>query len=312
MPHSSIAPWHSMTSFAQIEKEHEGTLYKIQAKSVNHRFFDLKIRAGREWQMKENEIKTWLKSKLHRGSVELWIDTSKPAKQESESGNEKLSSFLEQLDGAAAFAAKSHPTLQQSPWLPALALALNKEAWLQDEISGSPQSTLENCENLEAWFLELADKMNEARQVEGLQTQKAVEEIGKQLRANLDIVSANVEELSSAWEKNLHERIEKLSERLQQEAPENSRIYQEFVLLADKKDVSEELQRIDSHLKALEELLLRNKDKQVGKRLDFCAQELNREFTTLNNKVQNPELGKKLGESKLLIEKIREQCLNLV
>lgn len=312
MPNPSPESWSSMTSFAQIEKEHNETLYKIQAKSVNHRFFDIKLRAGREWQMKENDIKAWLKSELHRGSVEIWIDTSKPNETDETESQEKLDRFLSKLDSAVQSSDNNHPRLNETPWITPLTLALNRDAWWQEESNSAKGSSIEDCDELKSWFQELAEKMNAARQKEGAQTQAAISDITGQLRKNLNSVTSEVNELNALWEKNIHERIEKLSERLQQEPPESSRIYQEFVILADKKDVSEELQRIDSHLNAVEELVHKNKEKQVGKKLDFCAQELNREFTTLNNKIQNPELGKRLGDSKLLIEKIREQCLNLV
>jgi uncharacterized protein (TIGR00255 family) len=307
-----------MTSFAQIEKEHGGVLFKIQCKSVNHRFFDIKIRAGREWQMKENDIKSWMKPLLNRGSLDLWVDSSLPKSINTDPSKDetkrRLSNFLSLLENASRDNNSAHPGLNEPSWLKPLVLSLNKDLWWNESPEESdPASSLNDCSELKDWFMELARKMQEARLIEGNQTRLAISHISKELRKHLDELSTETENLNRIWEKNLYERIEKLSEKLGQDLPpDSSRVQQEFVMLADKKDVSEELQRLDSHIKALESMIHTTQDGQVGKKLDFLAQELNREFTTLNNKIQDPELSKKLGGCKLLVEKIREQCLNLV
>ena len=310
----SHVAWSSMTCFAQVEKEHDGVHYKLQAKSVNHRFFDLKLRASREWQVIENDINSWMKKNLQRGHVDLWIENTK----DFSSGGEgidlsRINRYMKNLQRAYK---ESENFQLGAPFigniLKASALIVNRDLLQQDEGKSSNSGESLKKEILKEWFHELSEKMREARLNEGSETQKNIKDIHSDLSACLEILQRETPKLLDEWKSNMEERIQNLAEKFEKETPDSTRIYQEFVMLADKKDVSEELQRIDAHLKALETLLTANQEKAVGKKLDFLAQELNREFTTLNNKTQDPQLSETIASGKLSIEKIREQALNLV
>lgn len=305
-----------MTAFAELEKEWQGQHYKFQAKCVNHRFFDLKLRAGRDWQILENEIKSWLKAPLIRGSLDLWIDySSNSIAPEQDSTKNKVSTFLKQFKSALEYGEDvkmSNPIVGTA--IKAFALLNNSHLWmseLDNSANASPKEII-GVDNLKKWIEELAEKLHEERLREGAQTHLAILEIHDSLLRSLNLLNSKIPALLEEWRKNMEERIAKLAEKLEQASPDSSRIYQEFVMLADKKDVSEELQRIDSHLKALKKMLDAPSEMQIGKKLDFLAQELNREFTTLNNKTQDPETSEFIGLAKLQVEKIREQSLNLV
>ena len=233
-----------------------------------------------------------------------------------ESGSKlKVSRFLESFKAAlenGQDVKMSNPLV--GPALKAFALLQNQALWWNEEEEREEFSIKDSIgtDQLKNWIAELSEKIAQERAIEGEETRKAIQEIHKNLSLSLKKLEAKIPALHQEWKKQMEDRIAKLAEKMEQATPDSSRVYQEFVMLADKKDVSEELQRIDSHLKALNSLICDPKEQNVGKKLDFLAQELNREFTTLNNKTQDPETSSEISEAKLEVEKIREQSLNLV
>ena len=106
------------------------------------------------------------------------------------------------------------------------------------------------------------------------------------------------------WENNLNEKLKQWSE-----GADNSRLEQELVMLAQKLDVDEELDRIDTHIVEVEKVL--NRKEAVGRRLDFLMQELNREANTLGSKSQDSQTTQWSVDLKVLIEQMREQVQNI-
>jgi uncharacterized protein (TIGR00255 family) len=187
-----------------------------------------------------------------------------------------------------------------------------KNPTLWDSPSSAREDALPEADEIKQVVDGLCRKLVAQRLEEGEETRRSVVEHGLYIRVQWEQVRAELPTLKDAWKKNLEERIQKLAESMGQSAPDPARVFQEFVMLADKRDVSEEIQRIETHLKVLDLLATQPKETAIGKRLDFICQELNREWTTLSNKIQDARLNQHVGEAKLTIEKIREQSLNLV
>ncbi len=306
--------WASMTGYAQADLSVNGRHFKFQIKSVNHRFFEFRIRAPREWLMMENEFKGWCKEVLQRGSVDFSIEESRGAgtpRAAHELDFTKARAFVSRLAEALAATQGDWGAAQVPQAERALILARNIDVWAQEPLQKDAEK-LPASEELRIFVTSLSTQLLEQRLSEGEETRMSVVEHAQSLRREWSLVSAELPALKEAWRKGLEERIQKLSASMGGTTLDPARVYQEFVMLADKRDVSEEIQRIDSHLKILETLTLEPREDAIGKRLDFVAQELGREWTTLGNKIQDAALNQHVGEAKLTIEKIREQSLNLV
>lgn len=311
--------WLSMTGYAQHDWNYGTRQFKFQIKSVNHRFFEFRLRAPREWQMMESSMKNWCKSKLERGSIDLWIEESQTTAQSHVDSTEneylKVNSMFKQLGEALNASRKFNPL--GKGWMPdairALILSRMPELWFNMATTSPSQSLSFPEENeIQKEIEKVCEKLMFARSSEGEETRKEVDQFVQRIRQIWNQVSLELPSLKSLWQTQLEERLNKLSESFSSHPMDPQRIYQEFVLLADKRDVAEEIQRISSHLKALQGLIDAPQELAIGKKLDFFMQELNREWTTLSNKIQNAEINQFVGEAKMTIEKIREQSLNLV
>ncbi|MEO5667386.1 MAG: DUF1732 domain-containing protein [Bdellovibrionota bacterium] len=310
----SVPRWASMTGYAQADIGLKGRHFKFQIKSVNHRFFEFRIRAPREWQMLENEFRSWCKEELQRGSVDFSIEEARgafAARGTSSEDFSKARGFICRLTQALEATQGDWGNSQISDGERARILSNHPETWNSD-FNVKEVEVLPEADELKSFVMDLCGKLLEQRLSEGEETRRSVIEHGSYIRSQWELIRNELPPLKEAWRKGLEERLQKLAESFSGGSLESGRIYQEFVLLADKRDVSEEVQRIDSHLKALDALIESPKDPAIGKRLDFIAQELNREWTTLSNKIQDAALNQHVGEAKLTIEKIREQSLNLV
>lgn len=305
-----------MTGYAQLDFLVEGRQFKLQAKSVNHRFFEFRMRAPREWQMLENEIRSLCKEELQRGSLDFWIEEAKTPIYGKESG------ASEDFAKARAFVLKLGQVLKatEAEWQGtgianserAQFLARHSDNWNAESVSRDSSELPLDAEAFAVHVRSVCSRLMDQRRKEGEETRLSVVEHGQYIRKQWAEICRELPLLKDAWRKNLEDRLQKLAESFTGGSLDPQRIYQEFVLLADKRDVSEEVQRIDAHLKSLDALTTFPRESAIGKRLDFVCQELNREWTTLSNKIQDAALNQIVGEAKLTIEKIREQSLNLV
>jgi uncharacterized protein (TIGR00255 family) len=294
-----------MTGYASVELSHGSRRFRIQLKSVNHRFFEMRVRAPRDWQAMEIEVRSALKDRLQRGSLDLWVEEV----SQGSAVEGKTKAFWSKLRTAI----KASQTEFPSPFFPepvrALVLSRFPDLWLSE---GAGEEAPLQIEDVSASLKKLGDELDQGREAEGRRTAEAVRHEAQRIRKAWALMQTKLPSMREDWRKSLMERLTKLSEEFAKPGlPDESRLSQELLLLADKRDVAEEMQRIDSHLKALDELLS-SSGMNVGKRLDFLGQELNREWTTLNNKVLNAELSREIGEAKLSVEALREQSLNLL
>ncbi len=151
---------------------------------------------------------------------------------------------------------------------------------------------------------EALDSMVENRQREGARLAELIQLRCASLQQQVDIVRVRMPEILAGMRERLRTRLEELAGDL-----DEGRLEQEMALLAQKLDVDEEMDRLESHLKEVEQVLER--DEPVGRRLDFLMQELNREANTLSSKSNDAETTKVAVEMKVLIEQMREQVQNI-
>ncbi|KKL72452.1 hypothetical protein LCGC14_2084750, partial [marine sediment metagenome] len=153
-------------------------------------------------------------------------------------------------------------------------------------------------------FRQTVEELTVVREREGERLRPLFEERLTQMKALVATVRGGMPELLKAQEEHLRERFQKAKVELDPE-----RITQEMVMLAQKSDVAEELDRLDAHISEVTDTLKR--DEAIGRRLDFLMQELNREANTLSSKSIDAGVTRAAVDLKVLIEQVREQVQNI-
>ena len=290
----------SMTGFAQIKGQHGKTGYTFTAKSVNHRFLDLHLRLPGRSELFEQRLRKLFKEKMHRGHVEVTLSLEYAGASGVSVNQELVSGYVK------AFRALSDELdLHGEPDLN----ALFRLTGVLSASSEMPEEA-ELQEALAAVASELIGLLNANRRLEGDHT-------GAELEARMDQLERNTAEVAQLRGTVLGAHLERLRTRmaeLLEGKAEPDRILQEAALLAERSDVQEEIVRLQTHIRHFRGLLQEGED--VGKKLDFLLQEMNREANTMLSKTSGlagdamriTELGLALKSD---IEKSREQVQNV-
>jgi uncharacterized protein (TIGR00255 family) len=292
----------SMTGFARVRKTAADGEIAVGIKSVNHRGLDMHFHMAAELDPFEGAIRNAVKAKVARGHLQIHVTFNRTAPADGSSLNRPLlQAYLQAFrEAAGEFGAESRPDLNAAMRVPGM---------LQAGASAEPDADLEPA-LLEATVEALA-VLNGFREREG--AAMAAEMRGR-CASVCDLV-AQMEKIRSrataAFQNRLNERLREL---LRGAGIEPQRLAQEAALLAERSDISEELIRLKTHAAQLEKLL--DASGEVGKRLDFLLQEMNREANTILSKTGGlGDLGLTITDlalaAKAEIDKLREQSLNL-
>ncbi len=293
-------PIRSMTGFAQVKGQVNNQLaFTLSLKSVNHRFLDLHFRMPSDSDSLEMKLRRLLKEKLARGHVELTLSLERGASDGFSLNHELVGGYIQAFRKASAqFGLAAEPDLNAILRMP----------------GAMESAALPASDDLEAAVLAKAEealgKLNHMREEEG----RGIERELRQRMAHVEKSGHGVEHHRHAI---LQTYLEKLKTRMQemittQVDPE--RLLQEAALLVDRSDIQEELVRLQTHVKHFTGLL--DEGSEIGKKLDFLLQEMNREANTLLSKTSGlagealniTEMGLAM---KADIEKAREQVQNL-
>lgn len=296
----------SMTGYARLQvlatlPEQEQLSYTLTLKSVNHRFLDLQFRLPSGMDALEIELRRMLKESLVRGHVELTLSVDRGAQQKTGYNRELVSAYL-----AAFAAAREEHRLSGEPDLNA---ALRLPGALQGETR-----TENNGDALAASVLEQMPALLEQLKVMRTREGEALETILFDILTRLAEASSAVAELIPEVEQRYQERITQRLTAATGLEFNRQRLLEEVAILVDRSDVSEELARMATHIAHFRDLL--DGGGEVGKKLDFLLQEMNREANTLLSKTGGiggkgtrvTELGLAM---KAEIEKAREQIQNV-
>jgi uncharacterized protein (TIGR00255 family) len=288
----------SMTGFAQVKSQaDEGTSFTLSLKSVNHRFLDPQLRLPIEMDELEMKVRRVLKERLARGHVEVTLAVERRGGQGYEFNRELVGGYIEAFRKAAGeFGAAGEPDLNTIFRMPG---ALGAMSPLDGNFQGAVLEALDQA----------IHKLNAMREQEG-------RGIDVELRQRLGVLEQATEEVSRLRAGVSRAYMEKVRSRMQEllENADQDRILQEAAILAERSDIQEELVRLHNHIGHFRKLL--DQGGEVGKKLDFLLQELNREANTLLSKTSGvageglriTELGLQM---KAEIEKCREQVQNL-
>jgi uncharacterized protein (TIGR00255 family) len=293
-------PIRSMTGFAQVKGQINGKLnFSLSLKSVNHRFLDLHFRMPSESDALEMKLRRLLKERIARGHVELTLSFDRGSSEGFVLNRELVGGYVQAFRSAAAeFGVAGEPDLNVILRMPG-ALDANSGA-VDRELEGAVLAQIE----------EALLRLNQMREEEG----RGIE---RELRERME----HIQKASSGVERHRHailqSYVEKLRSRMQEligAQVDHERLLQEAALLVDRSDIQEELVRLQTHIRHFLSLL--DQSGEVGKKLDFLLQEMNREANTLLSKTSGlagdalkiTEMGLVMKSE---IEKSREQVQNI-
>lgn len=288
----------SMTGFGRCEVLKDSRKFTVELKSVNHRYLDVNIRMPKKLNFFETSIRTLLKSYADRGKVDIFITY------------EDLSQSQVSVKYNAALAAEYLKYLNQ----------MAEEFSLDNDVRVSTLSrypevfTMEECSEDED---ELWNGLKEA--LEGAFSQfvemrtKEGERLKEDILLKLDLLSEQIrfiEERSPHIIAEYRTKLEeKMRELLEDTQIDDNRIAAEVILFADKICTDEEVVRLKSHIQHMKETL--EESNGIGRKLDFIAQEMNREANTILSKANDLDISNRAISLKTEIEKIREQIQNI-
>lgn len=293
----------SMTGFARVRRANELGEVTATVKSVNHRALDLHTHIPAELEAYEPALRNVVKKYISRGHVDVRLSFAPAHAIAAAALNRPLfEAYLKALDEARElYGVPGEKSANEALRIPGM-LAQP----LGDEDAPAELETLV----LEAVSDGLA-AMNQFREREGAEIRTLLEGHNQAIRRD----TAEIEKLRAPAVDHFRARLEeRLAELLKSVVMDPQRLAQEAALLADRSDITEELGRLQVHSRELDALLA--KGGELGKKLDFLMQEMNRETNTILSKTSGVgELGLKITalglEVKANIERIREQVLNL-
>ena len=291
-----------MTGFARVRKEIPQGELVLSLKSVNHRGLDLHFHLPNELDALENDIRAVVKNGVARGHVQIHAGLTRTVVGDAAPLNRAmLHAYMAAFrEGAQLYAIQAQPDLNS-----ALRILGMISAGDEEELGDTVAKAL-----LEA-TAEAVALLNVGREREGAATALEM----RQRCQNICGLVSRMEEIRSGAVAVFQKRLrEKLADLLRGAGIEPQRLAQEAAILADRSDIAEELMRLRTHTDQLEAML--NGEGEIGKRLDFLLQEMNREANTVLSKTGGlGDLGLTITDlalsAKSEIDKIREQSLNL-
>lgn len=278
----------SMTGFGSSEKG----IFKVEVRSLNHRYLDISVRIPPSLIDQEIAIRNIVKKRLQRGKIDLFISLS---------NNRKVKIAVNKNLAREIYGAFSE--LQRELNLPGVLdisfFSVHKDLFLIEEESLDIKEMYEALD-------EAISNLESMRKKEG---EALLEELKKHLK-NIDKICTRIQDDTKDRIIKIRDNLLKRTRHLLSDLNlDEVRIAQEALLMAQKADISEEIERLRSHIEQFR--LSLNEEGSIGKKLDFIVQEMNREATTIASKIDDLVIANSIVNLKLEIEKIREQVQNI-
>jgi len=293
---------HSMTGFGRDGFRVEGVEFVVEARTVNHRHLDSRVRLPRVLADREADVKTLIHERFARGKVDLTVSVTSDA----------AAAPLVEIDRDAAeqyvkLAREMARTHGLSDTLEATAV-LSFPGVIRVAERDLPEDLL--TEALNGAVARVLDAVEQMREAEG-------ETLARELASRLQTVESLVDSFEVCSERVVEFAREKLRKRMEQLQLETglfdeARLHQEIVIAADRLDITEEIVRMRSHVEQFRVIFDEaGPGRSVGRRLDFLLQEMGRETNTLGSKASDADLSHGVVELKTELERIREQVQNV-
>ncbi|QXE88993.1 YicC family protein [Geomonas subterranea] len=288
----------SMTGYGKGEAVHEAGRFVVEVRCVNHRYGEITVKLPRVLLQFENEIKKRVGERLVRGKIDVFIQVENAVALGVPTANLPLArGYL-----------KAFQTIGEALGLSGevdLALVASQRDVVT--VAAEAEATLEEMpQELMSALEEALRRVDEMRLFEGESLYADFQRRRETLAQLIGKVAARAPQVVAEYGQRLKERIAQL---LGEASLPEERLVQEVAVMADKCDVTEELVRLESHLRQFDETLA--KSEPVGRKLDFLLQEINREVNTIGSKGNDAQMAALVVELKAELEKIREQVQNI-
>lgn len=289
----------SMTGFGRGAVAGEDFSVAVELKTVNNRFLDVNLRLPGELQKLEPTIKKLIGARVSRGRVEVNLQYESTTDPELEINRPLIRGFLGAMkDMQTEFGLAGEPDLNVIARLPNV-VATKKEEPTEDFMAA-----------IEAAFTAAIDDLNAMRAKEGTMLAAELDSLISAIAARVPPIEEQAASVADEYQARLLKRVNEMIARSESQIElDQGRLAQEVAYLADRADISEELARLRTHLEHFRGIMQDEND--VGKRLDFLTQELNREANTIASKTNNMIVKEHALAIKSDIEKIREQVQNV-
>jgi uncharacterized protein (TIGR00255 family) len=294
----------SMTGYSRVEDEEAGFGLLVGIRSTNHRFLDPQLRLPSSLEALEPVVRRLLKEQVTRGHVEISISLTRGGSTELQLDRKLLAAYVATYDVLRReFGTAAEPDVMELLRVPGLVVSGSGD--LSSEEFARIRQVLERA------VLQALQKLNEMRTREGESLERDLLARLARLEELRTGISKLAEKAPQYYQKRVESRVRDLAGSVEMDS---GRLAQEVAYLASRSDVAEELTRFQSHLDQLRQLLAESSE--IGKKLDFLLQEMNREANTLLSKTTDvPEIGIEITrqaiEMKTEIEKLREQAQNI-
>jgi uncharacterized protein (TIGR00255 family) len=293
----------SMTGYARVRRQTQLGELIISLRSVNHRALDFHFHQSGDFALFENAIRARLKQDVIRGHIEVRVSlTRAAAASEMQYDRELLGRYIAAFrEAAKAFRVSDQPDLNTAFRVPGV---------LSADAAGAPVESSFEPEILAA-IADCVRELNDFREREGEQLRDLLLQEAEEIGAHTTRMAEIRSQALPLFQKRLTERLQELLGSINIDP---RRVTEEAAILIDRSDVQEELARLRIHTEQLVDLL--KAGGEVGKKVDFLLQEMNRETNTILSKTSGiGEAGLTMTDlglaAKANVEKIREQALNL-
>lgn len=288
----------SMTGFGRCEIQKDSRKFVVELKSVNHRYLDLNIRMPKKFNFFETAIRNLLKQYVNRGKIDVFItyenakDGEGTLKYNSTLASEYMKAFKQIQEDFHLDQDVRVSTLARFPEV----LSMEERSEDEEELWNGLKEALEGA------FKQLVS----TRVAEGERLKEDVLEKLSGMESFITYIEQRSPQIVSEYRAKLQEKV---SELLQNTQIDEGRMAAEVVLYADKVCTDEEVVRLRSHITHMRETF--DEEDGIGRKLDFIAQEMNREANTILSKANDIEVSNYAIGLKTEIEKVREQIQNI-
>lgn len=288
----------SMTGFGRCETADEKCKITVEMKSVNHRYLDVSIKMPKKLNFFEAAIRSELKNYMQRGKVDIFITFEDYSENNvcikyNKDIAEEYMKYLSQM--AQDFHLENDVRISGLSRYPEV-FTMEEAVLDEEEIWKGLQQTIRGA----------AEAFVETRKTEGENLKKDLTDKLDGMLQHVAFIEERSPEIIAQYRQKLREKVEEL---LMDTKIEESRLATEVTIFADKVCVDEELVRLRSHVEATRKAL--EEGGGIGRKLDFIAQEMNREANTILSKASDLEVSNRAIELKTEIEKVREQIQNI-
>lgn len=288
----------SMTGYGRAKLDKNNRIYKIEIKSVNHKYSDITIKIPRSLSYLEDDVKKQIASNISRGKIDVFVgfeNYSQADKQitiNEELAKQYIQKFKKLAEENELSSNISITEITKLPDVVTLKETDDDEEIIKDELLQCTKEAINN-------FIEM--RLQEGNKIK------------EDLKKRIDKVETMVNKISGYSTGLIEEYVVKLEERVKEllktDIVDKSRLAMEVVLYADKCSVEEELTRLKSHIIQFNNFL--EVSEPIGKKMDFLLQEMNRETNTIGSKSGSLEITNLVVNIKTELEDIREQIQNI-